>query len=132
MLVLVIMFLPTIKVSADTYTAKDNIVFDIKYYEFFKHHFENKSYQFFAYDCTYSNYNRTCYFGIDNDNNYVKISYNSDSYNDISITKGIDNNFKVTGMNVIKVSSSTTYAILNVLIFSFCLILFLYLLGGLL
>ena len=72
MLVLSIMLVPTVK--ADTYTTKDDIVIDTKYYEFFKAKFgEDTGYKFFAYDCTRSNYSytATCYYGIDKNNNYI-------------------------------------------------------------
>lgn len=122
MLVLGITLVPTISVKADSYTAKDNIVFDTKYYEFFDHQFDkNTSYKFFAYDCFYSNYNRTCYYGIDSNNNFVKISYNSDSYSDLTITKGVDDNFSVVGTNIISVSPSSDTVILQVLVFSIIL-----------
>ena len=47
----------------------------MSYYDFFKSHFgEDKQYKFFAYDCVGSGtYNRTCYYGIDNDFNYSEI-----------------------------------------------------------
>ena len=132
MLVLVIMLVPTIRVKADNYTAKDNIVFDTKYYEFFDHQFDkNTSYKFFAYDCLYSNYNRTCYYGIDSNNNFVKISYNSDSYNDLTITKGVDDSFSVTGTNIISVTPSSNTVILQVLVFSVTLFVILKMLGDL-
>ena len=132
MLVLGITLVPTISAKADNYIAKDNIVFDTKYYEFFDHQFDkNTSYKFFAYDCLYSNYNRTCYYGIDSNNNFVKISYNSDSYNDLTITKGVDDSFSVTGTNIISVTPSSNTVILQVLVFSVTLFVILKMLGDL-
>lgn len=132
MLALEITLVPTIDVKADNYIAKDNIVFDTKYYEFFDHQFDkNTSYKFFAYDCLYSNYNRTCYYGIDSNNNFVKISYNSDSYNDLTITKGVDDSFSVTGTNIISVTPSSDTVILQVLVFSVTLFVILKMLGDL-
>lgn len=128
MLVLVIMLVPTINVSADTYTAKDDIIIDTKYYEFFKAKFgEDNSYKFFAYECTRSNYSysSTCYYGIDNDNKYYKISYVNDKLN---VSTGIDDNFNLIGSNYIEVSPSFLSIICYTLIFFFvlyiCLILF--------
>ena len=117
MLVLVITLVPIVK--AETYTAKNDIIIDTKYYKFF------------AYDCAYSNYNRTCYYGIDKKNNFVKIDYsNSGNSYQINITKGIDNNFKVNGTNVIEIKPSyisiLTYGIAFLFIIWIVLILFRY------
>lgn len=123
MLVLLIMLVPTISVNADTYTTRDDIVIDTKYYEFFKGKFgEDTSYKFFAYECYRSNssYSSTCYFGIDNDNNYYKISYNSE--NNLEITSGIDDNFVLNGTNYIEIQPSYN----SVLTYVFCFILVLF------
>ena len=70
-MVLVIIFLPTIKVNASSYVAKNDIIIDTKYYDFFNSQFgDDNSYQFFAYNCSYGNSIRTCYYGIDSNNNY--------------------------------------------------------------
>lgn len=105
-MVLTIILVPISSVSAETYTSKDNAIINSTYYEFFKSQFgEDKYYKFFAYDCLGSgSYSRTCYYGIDNDFNYVKISYNSN--NELQITKGIDEDFSVSGVNVIEVKPS--------------------------
>lgn len=130
MLVLVITLVPIVK--AETYTAKNDIIIDTKYYEFFKYQFgEDNNYRFFAYDCAYSNYNRTCYYGIDKKNNFVKIDYsNSGNSYQINITKGIDNNFKVNGTNVIEIKPSyisiLTYGIAFLFIIWIVLALFRY------
>lgn len=115
MLVLVTMFLPTVK--ADSYTTKDDIVIDTKYYDFFKAKFgEDKNYKFFAYDCTRSNYSytATCYYGIDEDNTYYKISYVGDKLN---VSTGVDENFVLNGNNYIDVKASYLSQILYGLVF---------------
>lgn len=122
------MLVPTISVSADTYTTKDDIIIDTKYYEFFKAKFgEFATYKFFAYDCTRSNYsyNATCYYGIDSSNNYVKISYVGDKLN---VSTGIDENFKLNGSNYIdiKISSATITCI--TIVFSLVMVIFIVLL----
>lgn len=122
MLVLVIILLPTIKVNATSYVAKNDIVIDLKYYEFFNRQFgDDNTYQFFAYDCIYSSSKRTCYYGIDINNNYVKIDYDyTDNYNyTLNISKGVDNDFSVTGDNIINVSPSKTSILTYGLVFIF-------------
>ena len=122
MLVLVIILLPTIKVNASSYVAKNDIIIDTKYYDFFKNQFgDDNTYQFFAYNCSYGNSIRTCYYGIDSNNNYVKIDYNySDIYNySLNISKGVDNDFSVTGDNIINVSPSKSSILVNCVVFIF-------------
>ncbi len=122
MLVLVIILLPTIKVNASSYVAKDDIIIDSKYYKFFSSHFgDDNSYQFFAYNCNYGSSTRTCYYGIDSNNNYVKIDYNySDIYNNsLNISKGVDNDFSVTGDNIIHISPSKTSILVYCAVFCF-------------
>ena len=122
MLVSVIILLPTIKVNASSYVAKNDIIIDLKYYEFFRTHFgEDNTYQFFAYNCVYGSSNRTCYYGIDVNNNYVKIDYKyTDSYNYyLNISKGVDNDFSVTGDNIINISPSKTSMLVYCVVFIF-------------
>ena len=122
MLALVIILLPTIKVNASSYVAKNDIIIDTKYYDFFNSQFgDDNSYQFFAYNCIYGNSNRTCYFGIDTKNNYVKIDYKYiDNYNYyLNISKGVDNDFSVTGDNIINVSPSKSSILVNCVVFIF-------------
>lgn len=121
-MVLIIILVPT--VNAQEYTAKEDIIIDTKYYEFFKAHFgEDKNYKFFAYDCYYGNYNRTCYYGIDNEYNYVKIDYtNSSNSYVIDISNGTDTSFSVSGANIIEVKPSATYQLIYGL--AFALVLF--------
>lgn len=121
MLVLSIMLVPTVK--ADTYTTKDDIVIDTKYYEFFKAKFgEDTEYKFFAYDCIRGNYSytATCYYGIDNNNNYYKISYVGDKLN---VSTGVDENFVLNGTNYIEVGVSAYTTIEYALVFSLILYL---------
>lgn len=132
MLVLIITLVPT--VNADTYTSKDDIIIDTKYYEFFKAHFgEDNYYKFFAYDCYYGTYNRTCYYGIDKDNNFVKVDYTSsgNSYS-MKIEKGVDNDFSVTGTNVIEVKPSFISQLVYGFTFSFIVLLIYIMFRGLL
>lgn len=121
-MVLITTLVPTTKVKADTYTTKDDIIIDQKYYSFFNSNFkENSYYKFFAYDCDFGNYTRTCYYGIDTKNNYVKIDYKSSygSSYDLQITKGVDDNFILYGSNYIEVSPSYNYLIHVTIIFIF-------------
>lgn len=119
MLVLTIILVPITSVSADTYTSKDNTIIGSNYYDFFKAQFgEDINYKFFAYDCYGSGtYSRTCYFGIDENFNYIKISYNTE--NELQISKGIDEGFSVSGVNVIEVQPSVSYQLLYGLTFVF-------------
>lgn len=122
MLVLALILLPIIKVNASSYVAKNDIIIDLKYYEFFRTHFgEDNTYQFFAYNCNYGSSNRTCYYGIDINNNYVKIDYKYiDNYNyTLNISKGVDNDFSVTGDNVINISPSKTSMLIYCAVFTF-------------
>ncbi|MCI7555174.1 MAG: hypothetical protein MST00_07130, partial [Tenericutes bacterium] len=82
---------------------------------------DDNSYQFFAYNCIYGNSDRTCYFGIDSNNNYVKIDYNyTDIYNySLNISKGVDNDFSVTGDNIINVSPSKPSILVYCVVFIF-------------
>lgn len=119
MLVLTIMLVPTIKVNATTYTSKDDIIISSNYYDFFKVNFgEDKSYKFFAYNCYgSSSYQRTCYYGIDKDFNYVNIKY--DTSNNLEIIKGTDTNFNVNGSNIIEVKPSNLSQLLYAITFIF-------------
>ena len=122
MLVLVIILLPITKVNASSYVAKNDIIIDTKYYDFFKNQFgDDNTYQFFAYNCNYGSSKRTCYFGIDSNNNYVKIDYNYIDVYDytLNISKGVDNDFSVTGDNIINVSPSKTSMMIYCVAFTF-------------
>lgn len=122
MLVLVIILLPTTKVNASSYVAKNDIIIDLKYYEFFSSQFgDDNTYKFFAYNCYYGSSTRTCYYGIDINNNYVKIDYNYiDNYNyNLNISKGVDNDFSVTGDNIIYISPSKTAMLTYCVVFIF-------------
>lgn len=122
MLALAIILLPIIKVNASSYVAKNDIIIDTKYYDFFKNQFgDDNTYQFFAYNCIYGSSNRTCYYGIDNNNNYVKIDYKYiDNYNySLNISKGVDNDFSVSGDNIINVRPSKTSILVYCVVFIF-------------
>lgn len=121
-MVLVIILLPITKVNASSYVSKNDIIIDTKYYDFFKNQFgDDNTYQFFAYNCIHGSSNRTCYYGIDTKNNYVKIDYKYiDNYNySLNISKGVDNDFSVTGDNIINVSPSKTSILVNCVVFIF-------------
>lgn len=104
-MVLTIILVPTVK--AESYVAKEDVVIDTRYSNFFAEMFgEDTSYTYFPYDCSYSgSYSRTCYYGIDSENNYYDIEYTSSGTN---LKKGIDNNFSVTGNNVVVIQPKST------------------------
>jgi len=109
MLALIVMLVPTIS-HAQSYTAENTII-GSNIHDYFNNYFNgNKSYQYFAYECG----ERTCYYGIDSDNNYVNITYtNTSGYNyDYLITTGVDDNFRVTGSNVFKKEINNSRVIL--------------------
>lgn len=112
MLALIIMLVPTIS-KAQSYTAEDTLL-SSNVHDYFNNYFSgNKSYQYFGYACG----DRTCYYGIDSDFNYVNISYtNTSGYSyDYLITTGIDENFSVTGSNVFKKEINDSRVILMAL-----------------
>lgn len=122
MLVLVIILLPITNVNASSYVAKNDIIIDTKYYDFFNSQFgDDNTYQFFSYNCIYGDSNKICYYGIDTKNNYVKIDYKyTDNYHySLNISKGIDNDFSVTGDNIIYVSPSKTSILAYCVVFFF-------------
>ncbi len=120
MLVLIIILVVTIDVKADTYTTSNTII-STNYHEFFKQNFKGKKYKYFPYSCYPSNsYSRTCYFGIDSQNNYIKISYNNSD--DLVVTRGIDNNFILNGDNYFSVDDTNYFKVCLVFICIFCLV----------
>lgn len=99
-LVLIIILVPITSVKAQSYTAED-IMLSSNVHDYFNNYFSgHKSYQYFGYACG----ERTCYYGIDSDFNYVNITYtNTSGYSyDYLISTGVDKNFSVTGSNVFK------------------------------
>lgn len=102
MLALVIISLVITKnVYAQSYTTNNTII-SSNYHDFFKTHFRGSKYKYFPYDCNkQSSYYRTCYYGIDSEGNYLKIAYNDN--NELEVTKGIDNNFILNGVNYFEV-----------------------------
>lgn len=135
MLALITMLVPITNVSAKSFTSADNIVIGTQYHEYFKSYFGDKvSYKYFPYSCYYGNSNRTCYFGIDSEGNYIDIKYReylSGSYNNYEtyIETGIDENFSVIGNNVITVSVSNSYVISIILVFIIVFLIFWLMLG---
>lgn len=131
---LVLAITPVVTVNAESYTADDTYIMSSQYHDFFHNYFgENVSYQYFTYKCNFNNYDRNCYYGIDKNNNYIKIEYQDNgsyNYNQI-ITTGEDENFSVTGINVFKVPVSNSRIILYGLVFVFVIFILLLLLGGL-
>lgn len=127
MLVLTIILAPTINLKADTYVAKDNVVVGSNIHDFYNNYFSDKeSYQYFPYDCG----DRTCYFGINNSKEYVRLYYSGNYNNNLQIQTGIDENFIVTGVNVFKHDVSFTYQLLIAFSFVSLIILFLKMIGG--
>lgn len=122
MLVLIIILVPITKARATTYTADDSVVIQSNYHDLFNNYFSGKnSYLYFPYSCESSGYNRTCYFGIDSENNYLKVDYVNNGYNNYTtrITTGVDENFKVNGINVIRKEVNPDYVILVGIVFIF-------------
>lgn len=128
------MIVHTNNVNAQSYVADDNYIISSNYHDFFRHYFgEDKSYQYFSYRCSNDSYNRNCYYGIDSDNNYIKIEYEDTgnySYNQ-KITTGVDENFSVSGNAIFKQGISQSKFTNIILILVTCFIIFLLMLGGL-
>lgn len=115
-------------VKATSYVADDSVVISSQYHDLFNNYFDgSRSYQYFPYSCNYDNYSRTCYYGIDSDNNYMKITYSSSgSYSSsYKIETGVDENFSVTGSNIIKKPVAPLYIIIYGFVFLF-LVIFLF------
>lgn len=127
------MIVHTNNVNAQSYVADDNYIISSNYHDFFRHYFgEDKSYQYFSYRCSNDSYNRNCYYGIDSDNNYIKIEYEDTgnySYNQ-KITTGVDENFSVSGNAIFKQGISQAKFTNIILIFIFCLFILCNLMGG--
>lgn len=123
MLVLLTTLVITCKnVSAKSYVADDNITISSSFHDVFNNYFdESKKYTYFAYKCD----NRTCYFGIDEDNNYLEITYTGTQYNNqIVYKKGTDNNFSVSGVNVFNHNPSANSQLLYAFVFSLVFVVF--------
>lgn len=118
MLALTIMLVPTINLNAESYTTKDSVLISSNIHDFYNNYFNgSKSYKYFPYDCN----SRTCYFGIDSENNYVRLYYTGDYSNNLTIQKGVDNNFSVNGVNIVEKDVQISYIVIRAIIF-FCLI----------
>lgn len=133
MLVLTIMVVPTIDVRATSYTADDSVIISSQYHDFFNNYFDGKTgYLYFPYSCPTTDYNRTCYYGINKKNEYVKIMYVGSGYSYTQkIETGIDDSFSVTGVNIIHKNVNPVYTILSGLAFGLLIYIVLLLLGGL-
>ncbi len=105
MLVLIITLVLTIStVNAQSYTSNDETIISTQYHELFNNYFSGaNSYLYFPYTCRVNNYDRVCYFGIDSEGNYLKVEYVSsgNSYS-TRIRDGIDQNFSVSGSNIVR------------------------------
>lgn len=116
-MVLATILVPITSVHAVSYVAEDTLL-NSNVHDYFNNYFNgSKSYQYFGYACG----DRTCYYGIDSDNNYVNITYtNTSGYSyDYLITTGVDNNFSVSGSNVFKKDINDSRVILMSLAFIF-------------
>lgn len=125
-MVLITILVPTISVKAVSYTSDDSVLIGSNIHDYFNNYFgENTSYKYFPYVCG----DRTCYYGINSKNEYVKITYTSTSgYSyDYDITTGIDENFSVTGTNVFtkEVGNSRILIVSLAFIFTFLIVLLL-------
>lgn len=113
------MLVPIINVKALSYVSDESVTISSNYHDFFNNYFSGKkSYLYFPYSCN-QEYNRTCYYGIDSDNNYIKIYYlgSGYSYNQLMET-GVDENFSVSGKNVIRKDVDSNYVNTIILVFS--------------
>lgn len=118
-MVLLTILVPTINAKAESYVADDSQVVSANIHETFKNYFSPLvSYQYFPYSCNYGSYSRTCYYGIDENFNYLKIDYQSaDNSYEQRFSTGTDTNFSVTGENVYKKSASLTYTLIITIVF---------------
>lgn len=124
MLVLGIILAPTINVNAKSYIADDTVTIPSQYHDVFNNYFkEYQKYTYFPYECN-TNYSRTCYFGIDSQGNYLDISYKNygNSY-ELQYTKGVDEDFSVTGVNVFIHEPSMASLLTCAVIFIFLVLL---------
>lgn len=122
--------LTTNEVNAKAYVSDDSTTVSSQYHEVFKNYFsEDLKYIYFPYSCSFGNYSRTCYFGIDEYGNYLNISYASsgNSY-ELKYTSGIDEDFSVTGSNIFthKPSMATISAYALIFVFLVVLLQFLF------
>lgn len=118
MLVLIITLVPTIS-NAQTYTSNDEVIISTQYHELFNNYFDgSNSYLYFPYTCRYNNYDRTCYMGIDSKGKFLKVEYvaNGSSYTN-RIKEGVDEEFSVSGANVVRKGVNNSEVIKYILIF---------------
>ncbi len=104
MLVLLITVVTTTNVYATSYVADDTSSISSQYHDIFNNYFSKSvSYQYFSYKCHYGNSDRNCYFGIDNDGNFLRIVYQANGNSYIQkYEKGVDEDFSVSGVNVFR------------------------------
>lgn len=125
MLVLLIILVPTL--NADTFVSNDNILISSSVHDFFQHYFDEfDTYKYFAYSCG----DRTCYYGINQDNEFVRLYYTGNYGSSLQIQSGIDDNFEVSGVNVFIHNVSSETQLLIGFTFCFLIFLFLKLIGG--
>lgn len=118
MLVLIIICLITINtVDAQSYTSSD-VILNENIHSLFHNFFGDfTEFEYFAYSCNVGNNTRTCYFGIDKEFNYLKITYVDNNYNNnYRFETGIDENFNVVGFTY-KSSIDPIYVLLSFLVF---------------
>lgn len=132
MLVLTTMLVPTISAKATTYTADDSVIISSQYHDFFNNYFDGKTgYLYFPYSCPNTDYNRTCYYGIDNNGKYIKVMYVGSGYTYTqTIETGIDENFAVNGNNIIRKDVSPIYTIIMGFAFAIIIYIVLLMIGG--
>lgn len=133
MLVLTITLVPTLSVSAKSYTADDNYIMSSNYHDFYRNYFgDSVSYQYFPYKCYFGSSERECYFGIDKEGNYADITYKENGYGYSQIVKyGVDESFSVSGKNIYKVDVSSGRITNQILVFVFLLFVVFLMLGAL-
>lgn len=128
MLVLMLI-VTTTNVNAVKYEADDNYSMPSQYHYIFNNYFDDStSYKYFSYKCTVNGRKRNCYYGIDNNNNYLKISYvEIDNNYVVNYEKGIDEDFEVIGSNVFEKNINPVHTTNYAITFFSLLVLLLYL-----
>lgn len=127
MLVLIVTSVPIINLNADTYVSNDNTLVSSNIHDFFENYFSPKdTYQYFPYTCG----DRTCYFGINSDNEFVRLYYSGTYGSNLQIEKGVDYEFNVSGVNVFIHEPDIQFEILISIVFIFLIYFFLNFLGG--
>lgn len=119
--------------NATSYTADNSVIISSDIHDLYNNYFKKSdTYLYFPYSCYYdSYYSRTCYFGINQNNEYLKVDYvtSGNSYTR-RITTGTDDNFSVNGNNVIRKEVSIDYVLVVAIGFIFVIKIVNLLLGG--